>query len=348
MNSFAKVKEALKAFYGRFDFAIDTLIRFVIAFAAMKLMSDKLGYSELLNNKFIILMVSLVCSIIPWGLSTVALALGLLMHIYKASMEVAIITAFILMVIALLYYGFQPGHSELMVLTPILFALKLPYLIVFLAGLSSGFLSVVPISVGILVCFLVRFVNANVGFEIGDAELTEIPGKIVKVVDAMVANKQMWKMIALFVIVLIIIFIIHNFSFDYSRYFAIAVGAICLFAGGKILDAELDTAGIIISMLIAAAYNFVVFSVDYKNSDRLEFEDDEYVYYVKAIPKISTEYFKKSMKSAGKQKTNVKKAAEKAISEKKITEKKMTERKPAAATPAEKKSAVNRIDAEKE
>lgn len=304
MKSFAKVKEALKAFYGRFDFIIDTLVKFLVAFAALQLMSDKLGYFSLLNNRFIILMISLITSILPWGLSTVFLALCLLMHIYEANLEVAIIVAFILMAIALLYYGFQPGHSELMVVTPILFAFKLPYLVVFLAGLSSGFLSVVPISVGILVYSIIQFVNANASFEIGDAELTEIPGKIVKVVDGLLTNKQMWKLIALFAIVLIIIFIIHNFSFDYSRYVAIGVGAIAFVIGASILNIKTDVLSLILSVLIAVAYNFVIFSVDYKNSDRLEFEDDEYVYYVKAIPKISTEYFtaKNKKKNPGKTK----------------------------------------------
>lgn len=31
----------------------------------------------------------------------------------------------------------------------------------------------------------------------------------------------------------------------------------------------------------------VPFSVDYARSERLQFEDDEYYYYVKAIPKVA-------------------------------------------------------------
>ena len=314
MTSFIKVKEALKAFYGRFDFAIMTLVKFIVAFAAMRLMADRLGYFDILTNKYIVPMVALICSILPWGLSTVILAICLLMHIYKASLEIALLVAFILIAIALLYYGFQPGHAELLVITPILFALKLPCTVVFVAGLSCGLYAIVPISVGVLVYSLTTFVRSNAGFGLGDAELTEIPGRIMGIVESMLTNKEMWKVMALFAFVLIIVFIIHNFSFDYSRYIALGVGAIFMFVGAKLLKVEISILALIISLLIAAVYNFVVFSVDYKGSERLEFEDDEYVYYVKAIPKLSTEYFK----NKGKKKT-VRNSAARTVN--KLTEK---------------------------
>lgn len=44
---------------------------------------------------------------------------------------------------------------------------------------------------------------------------------------------------------------------------------------------------IIISMLVAAVVQFFSGVIDYTREERFEFEDEEYYYYVKAIPKVS-------------------------------------------------------------
>ena len=45
--------------------------------------------------------------------------------------------------------------------------------------------------------------------------------------------------------------------------------------------------GMIASAAIAAVYNFFIFSVDYTRTEYVQFEDDDYYYYVKAVPKMT-------------------------------------------------------------
>ena len=45
--------------------------------------------------------------------------------------------------------------------------------------------------------------------------------------------------------------------------------------------------GILLSVLAALVYQFFVFAVDYTRTEYLQYEDDEYYYYVKAVPKIA-------------------------------------------------------------
>jgi hypothetical protein len=42
----------------------------------------------------------------------------------------------------------------------------------------------------------------------------------------------------------------------------------------------------LVSGLIAIIIQFMIFAVDYKRTDYAQFEDDEYYYYVKAVPKV--------------------------------------------------------------
>jgi hypothetical protein len=45
--------------------------------------------------------------------------------------------------------------------------------------------------------------------------------------------------------------------------------------------------GMVIAVLAALIYQFFVFAVDYTRTEYLQYEDDEYHYYVKAVPKIA-------------------------------------------------------------
>ena len=45
--------------------------------------------------------------------------------------------------------------------------------------------------------------------------------------------------------------------------------------------------GNIAAVVIGFIMEFFLFSVDYSRTERLQFEDDEYYYYVKAVPKIN-------------------------------------------------------------
>ena len=45
--------------------------------------------------------------------------------------------------------------------------------------------------------------------------------------------------------------------------------------------------GTLISLVIAFVVQFFVFSVDYSRTEHTQFEDDEYYYYVKAVPKMN-------------------------------------------------------------
>ena len=45
--------------------------------------------------------------------------------------------------------------------------------------------------------------------------------------------------------------------------------------------------GTLVAILIAKVIEFFAFNVDYTRTEYLQFEDDEYYYFVKAVPKIT-------------------------------------------------------------
>ena len=60
--------------------------------------------------------------------------------------------------------------------------------------------------------------------------------------------------------------------------------------------------GILVSAVLALLLQISIFSLDYSRTEYVQFEDDEYYYYVKAVPKISIAVPQKKVKKINAQK----------------------------------------------
>ena len=78
--------------------------------------------------------------------------------------------------------------------------------------------------------------------------------------------------------------------------------------GDLFLDLNVSIMGVIvgtlISLVLTFALQFFIFSVDYTRTEYVQFEDDEYYYYVKAVPKMVVAAPEKKVKRINPQKKN--------------------------------------------
>ena len=292
MQVLCALRDGSKKYYARYSFVIDPVLRFCVTFLALALLNANIGYMSGLNNVLIMLMISLVCALLPFGGICTVLAFIIIMHVYKASAEMAAVCAAYLIVVACLYYTFSPGNSLMLLVTPMAFALRIPYVLVFVAGLGSSIFAIVPLTAGTVLFYLLRYVKQTGGDIVHDSS-TDIAQRFLPMVKGVFADKEMYVLIAVFIAAIIVIYVIHMMSVDYSWYIAIASGGAVLLAGSLIgsmaFHLELNVvslaAGILLGMLTGAAFTFFGFAADYAGTEYTQFEDDDYYYYVKAVPK---------------------------------------------------------------
>lgn len=286
-------KEKLKAFYGKYDRYITPVIKFVLAFATFYLLNQNIGFMAKLKNPMIPLLLGILCAFLPYGMMAFLAAVVMLLHLSSVSFELALIMVVFLLIIGILYYGFQPGDSYLMLITPILFFLKIPYAVPLLVGLSGSLVSVIPVSCGVFLFYAIQYVKQNAGVLTNDASV-DITQKYVQLIKVLVSNQLMMVMIAAFAICILVVFLIRNLSMDYAWIIAIVAGTVAqisvIFVGDFIFNVSVPIGGLLLgvlgSVVLAGVYHFFVFAVDYSRTEYLQFEDDEYHYYVKAVPKI--------------------------------------------------------------
>lgn len=288
------LKERLKEFYARFEIYVTPVIKFIFSCLAFFLMNTNIGFMAMLTGPFIPLVLALVCSFLPYGAISFLAAGFMLAHLSGISLEITLVMAVFVVVVGLLYYGFQPGDSYLLVLTPVFFLLKIPYAIPLIVGLSGNIVSVIPVSCGVFIYYTLLYVKQNAGVLTNDMSVDEVQ-KFMQLMKSLLSNKLMLVMVVAFALALVVVVIIRNLSVDYSWIIAIVAGTIAqlsvIFIGDITADVSVSViqllVGILVSIIIAGIYTFFVFAVDYSRTEYVQFEDDDYYYYVKAVPKLT-------------------------------------------------------------
>ncbi len=139
----------------------------------------------------------------------------------------------------------------------------------------------------------------------------ETAAKFKFIIDGLLSNREMVITIAAFGITVILVYIIRRLSMDYAWTIAMTAGAVVnimvLLVGDLMFDTNVALFGVIvgtiISFLLVMVLQFFVFNVDYSRTEKVQFEDDEYYYYVKAVPKVTVARAEKKVKQINTQRT---------------------------------------------
>ena len=200
----------------------------------------------------------------------------------------------------------------MVILTPILFVLKVPYVMPVAMGLLGGPASVVSVSFGVIISYMVEYTEMN-ATTITAMDAETMMTRLRFFMDGLIGNEAMIFTIVAFAITLILVYMLRRTSMDYSWMIAIAAGIltdiVILLLGDLLFDLNYSIIGIVFGSVVSAALCFVLqflfFHVDYRRTENVQFEDDEYYYYVKAVPKITVSTPDKKVKKINAKRENV-------------------------------------------
>lgn len=287
-------KEKLKRFYGKYNLYIIPIVKFLVGLTAFYLINANIGFASKLTNPVIPVVMGLTASFLPYGVTAFFAGCFALVHMASVSLEVALIFFVIMLVVMMLYYSFRPGDGYLIMLTPIMFFFQIPYVIPLFVGLSGSLASIVPVGCGVCVYYIITYIKQNAGVSAGGT-MAETAARFIQIVQSVFGNKLMWVMIVAFAASILIVYIIRKLSVDYSWPISIIAGVVAqlvvIFIGDFYFNLPISVVpmvvGILVSVILALIYQFFVFAVDYTRTEYLQYEDDDYYYYVKAVPKIA-------------------------------------------------------------
>ncbi len=303
MRNLLEIRDLIVKIYNKTEFIVLPVLKFMLAFLALSIVSGKLGYMFQLDNIGLVLILSLMCSFLPNGFVIFFGAVLSMAHIYALSLEVAIVAVAIYLILFLVFFRFSAGHSLALLFTFMLSAMGLPCIVPIIVGLLST-----PGALFAVICGLIGYqmintvsVNAVTINAMGDEEWQT---KIKLVVDSLVKNKELLVMIIAFSFTIIVVYLVRRLAIDYAWTVAMVAGAIVnmviLLIGDLMYDTNISVGmtflSLLLALVVAKVFEFFCFSIDYSRIEKVQFEDDEYYYYVKAIPKMTVAAPEKKVK----------------------------------------------------
>lgn len=303
MTTLLEMKQKIKNFYGEHDTWLLPLLKFLLAFLVFQSINSTLGFLEALDNIFIVLILSIICAVLPLNGMAVLGCIMIVAHCYGVGVEVAAFSVLLLLLLMILFLRFTSRDNLALILTPAAFSLHMPAAVPVGAGLLRGSSCAVPACCGVVLYYFMEVVSDR--STVLQGKETESVQKLQILLDALINNQEMWLNILAFVVVLMVVYLISRTSSDYSWRIGDAAGAIIyiliMILGGMFLNVNINIGSVILSGVLAAVVGLVIefaaLGVDYSRSETTQFEDDEYVYYVKAVPKSFVAQAEKKIKN---------------------------------------------------
>ena len=299
MTSLLVLREHLVKFYQNNTRVIHSLLRAMITFITFFSINQMVGYHPALNSWYVLVALTVVGSVLPASVLLFLAAVYTVIHVYYVSIILAMVLAIIFIILYFIYVRFVPTHGYVILAVPLLYIFHIPYALPIVLGLLAAPIAIIPMGCGVMLYYAVQSITAVVGTATEDSIALYN-----QVVQMLFSDREMYLTMCIFAVVTIVVYIIRNQEFDFAFEIAIVVGAflnIILFLLISFpFDISIQVVYLLVETLISAGLAWVVqffrIALNYTAVEYLQFEDDEYYYYVKAVPKVSIAAQKKKIK----------------------------------------------------
>jgi len=301
-----ELREKIKKIYQDNGSYCIAIFKFIMSFIVFFVIGNRLNYYTVVSNILVTLVLSLVGAFVPLSVLVLMAALVSVIQVFYFSSFVAIVVMVILVILYCFLMRFAPKLSWATLAMVILYSLQMPVLVPIVLGLFYGLVSVVPITCGTIVYFVFNSVTilhqdmARTKKTVGTKEVEAGIEMYTKFIDILKNNSAIVFSVIVFCAIAIIVYFIRTKLVSHSYEMAMLTGVIvymvAFIIGSLILGSEKTGVrvvfiliGGVVSFFIACVVQLFRFVLDYSTIESVQFEDDDYVYYVRAVPKLNVE-----------------------------------------------------------
>ncbi len=299
MTHLLVMRERLIRFYQDYARIVNALFRFLISFVTFFSINQLVGYNPVLNSWYVVVAFSVVNTVLPMSVLIFLAAAYTVFHVYYVSVSLALVILLVFLIAYLVYLRFLPEHGYVILAVPVLYGLHLQYLVPILLGLIGAPVAVIPMSCGVICYYALKCITTVIGTATEESMVL-----FNQAFQMIFTNQEMYLAIAVFAIVMVTVNMICSQEFHYVYETAITAGVIVNILLILLLSFPFNVevhvlyllASSVFSGLLAWLIQFFQVVLNYSAVEYLQFEDDEYYYYVKAVPKMNIAVGEKRVK----------------------------------------------------
>ena len=303
MSTLLVLREQMQQIYAKYSMYIIKALQFLFGILLFGAINANIGFMKSASSILCTLGLAVVCAFLPLLITVIAATILVIIHLYVLSVPIAAFTALIFLMMYIFYFRFTPKNAWVVLIALLACIYKLPVIVPVAFGLLGGPVFVVPAICGVIAYYLVHLVKIS-STALQGADAGGMISGLMTFAKQAIGNKEMWTMVLAVAISFLVVNAIRTRAVDHAWKIASAAGAVTAviigMAGNLALGLHISYIILIgsgvVAVLIGFVLEFLFFSVDYSRTEHIQFEDDEYYYYVKAVPKVGVAVPEKSVK----------------------------------------------------
>ncbi|MDO4615274.1 MAG: hypothetical protein Q4B15_06550 [Lachnospiraceae bacterium] len=286
------LKSSIASFYGKNSLYLDIILRFIGALVTFLWIRTVTG-STMVTNMFLLLVLSLLCSVLPGGATAIATVFLLAGQAFSLGLDIGAVTVMILLVVLIFFLRFAPDTAGGASYMAVLSAFGLSALVPLIGGVRKKNGTIAAVLCGTVFYFLTTAVG-SCSDSLSGLELSNYAERLNIFLPSVFSMRFFVLMIAAGATAAIVL-LINAMGSEKGGILSVIIGSIFFLGfyliGGTILGVSSGMAqiliGTVVSCVLAFLFEELSVPVNRAGTEAFQIEDNHYVYYVKAVPKTA-------------------------------------------------------------
>lgn len=285
------IRDRIRTLIIEHEMMAQRLWRGILTFVSLLVINRYFGYLSILNHSWVALLIALGVAFIPTSGAGLVLAIYLVIHLANLATDVAMILLLLFLLGYFLCYFYQSKEDYNMILLPVFTQLGIPFVIPMESGLMGGLSEVCSIICGGTISFYLQEIrnNASSFLEEGnDISAADV------LLHQVLGNRLFYYYMVALIVMFLVISLVRYRKVPYAWMAAVLLGTVSevviMLAGYLVTSVPSKVPALLIGSALVLAFGFILNfffrNLDYTRVEHVQFEDDEYYYYVTAVPKV--------------------------------------------------------------
>ncbi len=290
MTIFVTARSRIRSFLVRSEAWLRRLANCIWAVVCLLVMRQMFGFHDLLSSNMILIPLGIICFFVPLSAAGLIMMIYTTLQVMSLSQSAGVMLFLMFMLSYIFSNAYQARQLTHFVGVTVLYRMHIPYLAPLWAGLFGNISEVTTIICGSVISFYLKTVHDSVP-QIADAPDTV---NALDLVQSMVSNPMFFVYELAIVGMFVMVWLFRSSKLKHSWVWAVVFGTLTEFVimlGGSLFLNDSRgltqiTVGSLVTLIVGIFLFFVFQDLDFKRVETVQFSDDEYYYYVTAVPRI--------------------------------------------------------------
>lgn len=302
MNTFIHFRDGIRKFVLQREMIFLRLWNVIVAFVGLMAVKDNFGYNKTISETWICLVLALTGILLPMRGVAFVICVFLVVNVVSLNLQVALVAAGMVIIGYLLCAYFHSKNTYNMAVVPILTSMGCPFVATLGTGLMSNINELCSLLCGTVTAFYLHVIKTNAASILDETVEVSVIGLLK---EHMLQDKMFYFTLVAVTVMFLIVYLFRQATISMSWLIANVAGVVAEFtimlAGYLLTNQKGEISSLIVGNIVVLAVGFIlnyfVLDLDYSRIEKVQFEDDDYYYYVTAVPKIRIASEEKEIKT---------------------------------------------------